>query len=452
MTPALAVPATLDRSQHRGRAAFFFLMAFTALLYGRPADQIVVLKDIPMAEVVAIAAILAFGFALLKGEVPLVWFTELKLMLGLTAWFILGLPFAFWRTNSVTQLTSVWLKTLIIFFLLTQTVHTLERVKKLLWIILTCMLWVSVMTIPRGLNALQHDWRLVGATFGFFDGNYLGIAVSSTLPFMVVLLLRGRSVLKAMMILTTFAGMMWMVVLTASRGGMLCVGISLALIWFMILRQSIKAQFVGVVLVIGILVALAFAPQTFWSRINTLWESKIASSDRQAQSASASEMQRTGLLKRSLEATITRPVFGLGIGNFSPWSGATTGLSQEWKGTHNIYTQFSSEAGIPALAMFLGLLFTVTRKLRRMDKECRGVPELDELRHFARATLVSLYAFMLGGLFAHLGYDFFLYYVLGIGIALQSAMELARKSMVPAGVPNGHSATTYRNGVKGRAW
>jgi len=87
-------------------------------------------------------------------------------------------------------------------------------------------------------------------------------------------------------------------------------------------------------------------------------------------------------------------------------------------GTHNTFTQISSEAGIPALVLFLLLLCAVLRSAKEADQEFTGDVTNIELNLIARGTLVSVVSFVFGGFFAHLAYDFFFYYPAGIAAGL----------------------------------
>src|SRR5207244_13608816 len=93
------------------------------------------------------------GFAylgpFLLDNASFVWTKELQIVLLLTGCFVAGIPFAYWRGGSFQVLTHVWLKTLIIFFLLTQTLVTLERILKILWAIILSELVVCAFTVDK---------------------------------------------------------------------------------------------------------------------------------------------------------------------------------------------------------------------------------------------------------------------------------------------------------------
>lgn len=454
-----------DRSLHRATLPFIGLLLFTAILFGRPADIYRPLAVIPSAQIVALAAIAAYGASLLLGRALVVITTEIKLVAGMTLCFLFSIPFAFWRRQAFDTFEQDWLKTLIIFYLLTQTVFTLDRLKKLLWAIILCMFIISIfgLTTTRGAQ-VSDDQRFGGGTRGFFSGTYMGLAVGVVLPYIAALLVRSKSVFKSLFLISSFGLVMLMVVKTASRGSMLSIVISLALVWALVLRQSMKARLMGVLFAVAILMAVLIAPGVFWDRLRTLWDEQSYATSTVSASAEASTLQRTALLKRSISVSLQNPLFGVGLGNFPIVSGTMTRNAQSWKGTHNTYTQISSEAGIPALLLFLALLFFSVRGMSRIYRSCAGKPELDELVLLARATQASILSFMFASCFAHLAYDYYFYYLAGFSVALQSVYNRVKNqeaSAVPAPAANGKP--TYGrnegvgrlrngNGARGRAW
>ena len=422
--------AAVDAYARKGKVTFFLLLLFTIVLFVRPSDFL--LMPLRVAEFLAVAVILSYVVARMQGAYPFIWTKELKLMLALTGWFIVGVPFAFWRTNSLTILTENWLKTIVIFFLLTQTVLTLGRVRKLLWILVLCMSTVFVYTIVTyGAMAAEIDERIMGDTKGFLSGNHAGIAAAMIIPFIAALLSVSRSFLQTVVLLASLGAAAWMAILTASRAGALAVFVSVAVTWLFILRGSIRARFFGVVCAAGLGLAIAAAPGIFWMRLSTLWvEPSVVQTDEQ-RSATESTAQRRALLVRSIHYTLEDPIFGLGLGNFPIASGARTGDAQSWKNTHNTFTQISSEAGIPGLIMFIMLLGHSMRQLWRLGKRQDRHTPLTDLQVLSKATLISIGCFAFAGLFAGLAYDYYLYYLIALGVGLQGAAANQHEQSFP---------------------
>jgi len=451
-TPAEVTPPTAVRAQPRGRngktrtqghdpslnkagVAFFFLLVFTGLLFGRPADIFWSLQVIPLAMIGALAAAGAYGFTLLQGGAPFILTREMKIVMAMTVIFVLGLPFAYWRQMTYDILMESWLKTVIIFLLITQTMFTMDRVRKLLWVILLCMFVVCSYSLvdPRS-NIITEGGRLRGSTVGFLSGNYLGLAAAVTLPYMSVFLVRSRSLIGTVLLISTFSLVMLMVVRGASRSNMICVVISLVLVWWEVLRHAKRGRVMGMVFALAIVGSVLSAPGIFWDRISTMWTGEgIAVSDH-ARSAGESEFQRKALAIRAIRYTLENPLVGLGLGNFSQRSGSEYG-AQDWKGAHNTYLQLASETGIPGFVLFLSLLWVTVKNMRRIRNSPGEKAAVKELRQMANATSASIYAFMISGFFAHLAYDFYLYYLIGISVALQAVHQnYVSRGLIPAHV------------------
>ena len=413
---------TLEAS--RGGLAFGMLVTFTLVLYARPGDLYRPLATAHLAELAALGAISTYGLSLVFGQPRFYRSKELWIVAALTALFVIGVPFAFWRSGAMTVLTDLWLKTALIFFLLTQTTTTIHRLRILLWSIILCMFVVSTYSALNPQMSYTFEGRLMGATTGFLSGNYLGVAVGSMLPFIALFFMKTRSWSIRLLLAVTVLLLMWQMILTASRSNLMQITLSMTLIWFLFLRQLRGARILAAVVVIAMTIFLASAPAVFWNRMQTLWTGEVEQ-NWQSQSAKFSEEQRENLFWRSIEYTIEDPLLGVGLGNFSIKSGNMTGRASEWLGTHNTYTQISSEAGIPALLLYVALLYGSLRAMLRISRATEKQPGFEDFFFFSRAMMVGLLVFAFAGFFAHLGYDYYFYYLVGIGTCLKGCYQRA---------------------------
>src|SRR5581483_6976826 len=409
--------AKKTRSAEGGKVAFFFLCLFTAVLLIRPSDMLQ--RPIRIAEPVALIAIVAYLGALLTNRLKFYWSRELGMFLFLSIWFALGVPFAYWRSHSLT--------------ILTQTVTSFPRLRKLIWTFIASAFIVAAYSLVKGVD-VSGSTRYSGATGGFLSGNYVGTAAAMVFPYIFSFLITSRGVLRRIALLATFAMLSWFVVVTASRGGFLSVAFCGLLSYIIIFAGSVRLRVGGLVFLVVICVAAAFAPRIFWERMATLWDSEIAVESKDAASATESRWQRQSLLNRSIEYTLDDPVFGVGMGNFAIRSGTETG-AQGWLGTHNTFTQVAAEGGIPSFLIFLALLAMSISRVQRVKSDARG-EDVKPIQMMARATLVSLLSFAFAGFFAHLAYDYYLYYLVGFSVVLQRIVYGSRnRKPSPAAQP-----------------
>ena len=418
----------------RATLGFFFLLLFTVAIYGRPEDIFPSLGQLHLTLAFGLCASLAYLGALLSAKAPLVWTRELRIVLVLTGWYVAGVPFAFWRSGSFQTLTQVWSKTLLGFFLLSQTLTTVGRVRKVLWAMILSELIVTGVSIALSGNAaLRVGDRVAGISQGLLGWNYFGIAVAHTIPYLGILYLSRRSLLRTALLIATVAVMMWMLVLTASRGGSLSVLFSIILTWWFVLRGSARGRIAGLVVVLLLLVSVVRAPDIFFIRLQTIWNGSEATSNETVASAEESTEGRKFLLDRAIMYTLRCPIFGVGMGDFPVINGTELDRADAWYSTHNTFTQMSSEAGIPALVFFLLLLATVVSHMKRVSEDFANDPANNELRLLARATLVSVVSLAFGGFFLNMAYDGYFYYPVGIAAGLwamsrQSAKALLRRA------------------------
>lgn len=397
--------------------SFAFLWLFTMTVFVRPEDLFK--TPLHFELIFGSAAIVAYVCALAARRANLLWSRELSFVLILTAWFTIGIVFGYWKRGSYDVLTQVWLKTATVFFLLTQILTGLGRIRKILWAIILSELIVTTLSIvSRADQALYVGARLAGISENLLGRNYLGIAVAMTLPYIAAQYIARPSLVRSGLLLATVCSSMWMLVLTASRGGFLGVVFSITLTWWFILRRSRRGQIVGLLLATCLLVAAIQAPTVFWSRLQTVWSSSDHDANETAASANESAEGRRLLLLKSIDYTFARPILGLGLGNFKIAMGNDSPDHLGWFATHDAFTQVSSEGGIPALSLFLLLLYSVISRMYKVGQGLDKNPSHQEMRLVAHATLVSVLSFCFEGFFASIAYDYFLYYPAGIAVGL----------------------------------
>ena len=424
---------TATAAAEQAKLAFAFLWLFTFVGFGRPQDLFPGLNALHLTLASAVLGLVAYVGALLIGRARLLWSTNVLLVLLLTGWFMVGIPFAYYRGGSFEVFTQTWLRTLIFFFLLTQTLTTVSRVKKIIWTVLLSELIASLASIFfQGKVGLLEGDRLSGVNQGLLGWNFLGISFSVTLPFLAALYLSAISATTRILLAVALGSTMWTVILTASRGGFFGCIVSVVLTWWFVLRRSPRGRLLAVLIPIGLAVVLLKAPDVFWSRLQTIWSSSSGAETYSAQSEGSSHLEgkldaqsaeestrgRQLLLENSLKYTAQFPFFGLGMGGFPLYNGRVLRRSDAWLGTHNTFTQLSSEAGIPALFLFLCLLFTMLGQMKKLGDQCASNQNKFELGLLAAATFASTLTFAFQGFFAHIAYEYLFYYLAGIAAGL----------------------------------
>lgn len=416
--------ASSDLVSRSTRLCFLFTCLFVIAIYLRPEDIVPSVAKFHLTLVIGVCVATTFLWSVFNGEVSLSWPRELWVMLLITAWFIAGIPFAFWKGGSFDVLTHTWLKTLLLFWVLTQTLVSLSRIRRVLWCIILSELVVTAYSLAAPES--ETTWkgavgdRLSGINHGFLYWNLYGIALAITIPFMAALFISRRSALKSTILAVTVALASWMQVLTASRSGTLDVGLAVLLTWWFVCRDTTRGRAIAVGIGAAVVAAVLLAPKVFWSRMSTLSGDDYANNI--ALSAEASTAERRDVLTRSLNYTFEHPLFGLGLGNFEPASAADHGGADVWVAPHNTFTEISSEAGIPALLLFLGLFASVLVSMRRVGQKTVVESDGFESNLMARAALASTLSLVFGIMFANISYEYFLYACpVAIAVGIQRA-------------------------------
>jgi len=162
----------------------------------------------------------------------------------------------------------------------------------------------------------------------------------------------------------------------------------MAMIWNLAIASKRRLALIVVpIILVGFAVCM---PRDYTERMATIMSPE----------ESGSAADRKDVFKKSLKETVEHPLFGIGPGMFQLVSG-------KWIGTHNTYTQLSSEAGIPALLLFLWILKRAFSNLWYAKKS-----KNDEIRLFANAVQAALLGLVVGGWFVHAGYQAYVYFLI----------------------------------------
>jgi len=235
---------------------------------------------------------------------------------------------------------------------------------------------------------------------------------------------------------------------TGSRGGLLGLVGMLALLF---IQSSIskKVLLVGATTVGALVIGLTL-PDYLVERYRSSFDNSPApnfsssslSSDsiEKLRSDSDSAAGRKALLIKSIEITFRFPLLGVGPGNFPAIVFADIQKNSgrySWFVTHNSYTQISSESGIPALLMFLGMLgcaFANLQSVLRLTgpRSANPKPELWKAAFYLKLSLTAICICIF---FLSEGFTAEIYVLVGLTIALKRAQELESSNTTPVATP-----------------
>jgi O-antigen ligase len=165
-------------------------------------------------------------------------------------------------------------------------------------------------------------------------------------------------------------------------------------------------------------------------------------------SAMSSSQSRKMLLRNSIKFTIQHPLFGVGPGMF-PVADDNEAKAQgmrkgQWLGTHNSYTQVSSELGIPAFCFFVATIVLATSGPYQLYRRTRGDPRTEDIASIALGLHYAMIVYAVTVLFEHIAYAVMLPVFAGLASALlrTADAEIERRMAMPA--PQNMAAPMFR--------
>jgi len=405
-----SAPAVSERdsvSDATYRLTFAGLWFFTLLLYVRPNELFPAIGDFPIVKLVALFALLAYFSEQLRLGRPLInWTIEVKMILLMVCLAIVFIPVAASPKASFDMLSDTFIKTVLVFVLIINTVITRKQLLSLFKLVVICGTahgMVAIKSYAMGELALKgiRIEGLVGGMFG--NPNDLATALSILMPLGIALALTHKGI-SSLFYLVCSAIMAGGVVCTFSRAGFLGLIITtIVMLWKFGRGKRVRTMFLAAV-VFG--AGLSLVPGGYGGRLATIFS---PDEDR-----TGSAHHRRGLMLRATQVALRRPIVGVGIGNFYLYTDSE-------HAAHNSYLEVAAELGMAGLVAYLILIFTPLRMLSKIEKETAGSTSVKEreLRFLTIGVQAAILAYVICSFFASIEYLWYLYYTAGYAIALR---------------------------------
>ena len=400
--------------------AYTAFIAFTYVLLLAPQNLFPFLGRLRIALLIGAVAIVAHvrdrwarGLPLAKPG------RETWLAGALLVWTLVGWPFSLWPGGTLALVLDLYLKALIVFWLISNLVDTHPRLRRMAWTLTLLTVTLALVGISNYLSGVfgpAQDRRILGYDAGLTrNPNDLALMLNLVIPIAVSLWLSARRPMLRVMLGLALLVQVTAVILTFSRAGFLTLATTLGLYALRLLRRPSKGLvFAAVVLA---LFALPFLPAGYVERLLTL---RAIDAD-----ATGSAQARWEGTLAAIENMAAYPVLGAGLGMDILALNETVGPT--WRAVHNTYLEYGVDLGVPGLLLFLALLWTCWRSARA----ARGVEEV-EVSHLAEGIEISLLGFAVAAFFHPAAYHFYFYYIAGLAVA---ARHVASRE--PAAAPIG---------------
>jgi O-antigen ligase len=360
---------------------------------------------------------------------PLAWLFSGKALRGLRSsaglcwaafllWMLLATPGSVWRGGSAALLGNYVPRAYLDFFYTCSFVTSLRRCRQWMYVqiasgaalLLSCLAFGNM-----GDNPSDTRFRLPDSLF-YANSNDLALALLLGISSFLFLFsqpgrLRQSAGIAAVLFSASYAFR------TGSRGCLIAASAMLILI-FWLSRNKGKVAILGLA---TLLIAVIAGPSSTLHRLSLLTTSEPAQTDADTSSV-ASQQQREEVFKTSVRYTLSNPLFGVGPDQFA------TAVSQDaarasqriaWLGTHNTYTQVSSECGIPGLIFYAAVIAICLRSNLGLYRRTRDHPAYGELAGLSLCLLAGTVVFAVSAFFFHMAYSAHLPALSGFTVALQ---------------------------------
>jgi O-antigen ligase len=307
-----------------------------------------------------------------------------------------------------------------VFFLICSFGVNLRYVKFLIHTAVFTAITVVAACVAFG-SERDGRFQIVGSSF-FGSANDLAIGLVANIGLLSLLLSKKRLYLRVIGILGILLSGFYLL-RTGSRGGFVAALTLLAVSFF-----SAKNKLNVVLMLIPLLLVLPLVKRDALMRLVMIYKNPEQTQIRSDEEggAIASQMSRQRLLRMSIELTAKHPLFGVGPGQFIE---ATSGADQRHGrhspalGTHNTYTQVSSECGVIVFLCFIGALFISLRRMWKLYKKTRNHPQLREISQLAYALVLGLVGFCSVAFFHHVAYSAYAFQLTGLATVLAQVAE-----------------------------
>ena len=421
--PPVAANTSIESSVARqDDRAFKGLLAFTFVLFVRPQDTFPFLEPFHLADLTAAFATFALIGGRLGRGAPVTRIRfELLAVLALGGVMLATAPFALWPGGAVGVFTDLFVKVIVVFVLMLNTITTRERFERLVSVVVVGTSYIALRAVidyGRGVNIVEGG-RVHGTGGLFGNPNDMALNMIAFLPLGVMLALgRGHRWLRALACLGIPA-IVAAVIFSKSRGG--TVGLIAMLLVLVYQIGRLRPTFAALV------IAMAFAtvpllPASFTERMSSIFNAD--------EDPTGSREARKTLLREAYQAFLDNPAVGLGAGQFMNYR--TDDRQAPWRETHNAMLQVAAELGVGGLTVFLVIIgsgFTAAvrtgKALRRARRQRRiRAPDAtffrrEPLELYAAALVASLTGWLVAAMFASVAYYWTLYLVLGLATTLR---------------------------------
>ncbi|MDO9583013.1 MAG: O-antigen ligase family protein [Desulfomicrobium sp.] len=415
---------------HNNNFLLYSVMFLVLVYVARVQELFLFLAPLHVGKVSILLALLLFFFVPKdKTRVSLLKIHQIKMVLAILALCIISVPFSVYKGQSFEMAVLGFPRTILFFILLVYAVNTFQDLRKMVWVFIAGALLLALFTI---LGGTSQGGRMSAS--GTYDPNDIAMLFVIALP-IVYFFMSSRKGIAKVVLSGALLTLLFAFILTVSRGGF----IGLMVIALLILFKDRYRSWVVKLAVLAVLTLafVQFAPDTYWDRMKT-----ITSEDDYNLTA---DYGRKQLWLRGLGLMLDNPVTGVGAGAFMTGLGYSYGdAGGKWLTAHNAFVQIGAELGVGGFVLFILLILTSIRWMRRLRNKYASRPG-DFKNHLWLITAleVSLWGYVATAMFLSAAYFAMFYFLIALCCILrkldlmeefQSQSAVDGHALQPAGV------------------
>ena len=336
-------------------------------------------------------------------------------------WLLAAAPWSVWKGGSFSTLINYFPRSFMMVFFIAACAISIRQCRRFHYVLIFAAFVVLFNCFKFG--GYKADRFTVPDSVFFSNSNELALQLVMGIAYMTFFFFTRRKLPKLIGVVGIALSLTY-ILKTASRGVFLATAI-MAVIIFLYSRYKIPVMLGALVLLIVGLLILPPATRNRLLFIKLDAASAQASSE-ELESARLSQEDREQLLRKSIAFTFRNPLFGVGPGEFAVAAvgdAEKQGLRGEWLGTHNSYTQVSSEAGLPAFVFYTAALLLCIRSNFRRYRKAAASKNLEEVAGLSFSVFLASVVYAVATLFFHIAYTSYLPVILGLTIALELAAK-----------------------------
>jgi hypothetical protein len=285
-----------------------------------------------------------------------------RLLNTLIVYIFISLPFVAWPGSVVKHGLDVFVKAVVFFYFTVQLVDTLPRLRTFVAVVVGCQvlrvlepLYLHLTTGYWGSYADMGDGyvleRLAGAPNDILNPNGLAFVILTALPFLYYLIGGLKSRVMKLAVVGLIAALLYALVLTGSRSGM--VGL-LVIVAAIIFRSERRTAILAVAAIAGVLLVSVMTPD-----MRDRYLSLTSDDTRNA----ATTQGRIQHMLDEVEVASQRPFVGHGLGTSQE---ALANEAGRYQPSHNLYLEVMIELGMVGLIVYLMFLASIFGNLREI--------------------------------------------------------------------------------------